>query len=290
MLKILTGNIAIAIALNSLLLCDWAAASDDDRMTFVFECANPSIPPKAMFNQIFELSHRQCDFWKTIEPGNPNDLRYQVYYQCARKFSECPNEPSPRCELANKCCCGTHTTYAAAMCEYDLFSMSRLWNSCTPNYYEMNMRETIESVDESEQIYDMVTDHIQLTGRTYCNDGQMNLIIHPCCVPPLMLVIDKGECLQKVFCGTRREAVAPFKVAWKDSDGATIGSWTGPLIDAWDRLRPWPKFVLNRAIGQLDECVNVTGRVSVVGEDQCARCKAQKAVMRLYEMGHTVKL
>ncbi|XP_055347273.1 uncharacterized protein LOC129594567 [Paramacrobiotus metropolitanus] len=268
----------IVIVVNGLLLFNWAAADPWDRLLFVFECVNPSTSPQDMVNQLFDMTGRDCELWKItdISAGLSH-----VCYRCGKNTKFCGG----LCNLEGGCrCCPT--TYAGDMCEYDYFSLNRLSNTCTPLYDEMNMRETIESASESEQIYGKLTDRLgapQTTGRPFCNNGELNMIIHPCCVPPLMLVADKGECMQKVLCAHRREASAAFKRTWDDE--TVIGDWKGPLHDAWDRLRPWPKLVLYRVMDKLAKCMNATNRVSGVNEDKCGRCNAQEEVLNLYEMG-----
>ncbi|XP_055347308.1 uncharacterized protein LOC129594594 [Paramacrobiotus metropolitanus] len=280
----LSGVISAVMLLNGLWLCNRVAAIND--FTFVFECANPSTPPKAMFNEVVRISNHHCDFWKINEPTNPNDPRYQIYYTCREKGANCRTvAPWPRCDLQSECSC-CRSTFAGAMCQYDLYSMKRLF-SCTPLFDEMNMREPIEQVDESDHAFQVTTDPLptpqtSVTDRPYCNDGALNMIIHPCCVAPLMLVVEKAECKQKVLCGSRREVGAAFKLAGEDD--TTIGPWTGLLRDAWDRLSTWQKSVLNRVRNKLDACMNMTSG----NEDQCGRCKAQVGTVGLHEMGYKI--
>ncbi|XP_055327997.1 uncharacterized protein LOC129581123 [Paramacrobiotus metropolitanus] len=301
-----TISLAIVIALNGIVLHNRAA---DGQFNYVFECVDTSTTADEMFKkvtrQLAEMSFDKCSLWKTPEigaalsqSGGATERKYHVYYTC-REGANCylPFD-GPRCSPENQCLC-CRMWYSLTRCQYEIMSLNRFWNACTPFYDEESktLLETIESVDDSnrDSLYGLIRDPDSIarsvaTDRPYCNDGKLSMVIHPCCEPPLMLVVDKVDCLQKVLCGTRLESGIPFKFFDSDSRGATIGSWTGPLNDAWDRLPAWPKIVFSRVMHKLVACMNATDRVSVADTDQCNLCKAPKEVVRLYEMGNTVVL
>ncbi|XP_055328204.1 uncharacterized protein LOC129581256 [Paramacrobiotus metropolitanus] len=301
-----TGIVASVIALHSLLLHNSAAATGpDERLHYAFECVGSPTQPDAMLMKVTGKVMFDMCTWPTMtevgrEPSQSGELvRSQIHYTCGGLSPTCftsTMSSGPMCAPDNDCfCCGS--MYKLGMCHYNLFSLGRVWDNCKPLYDETTMLDLMESVDESEQIYGMITDPAYsrlpappMTGRPYCNDGKVSIIVHPCCMPPLMLVIDKVDCLQKVACVTRREASVPFRLTWIDEPGAKIGSWTGPHREAWDRLRAWPKFVLGRVMNKMNDCMNATDRVSVGIEEQCGRCKEEKEMVKLYEMGYRAVL
>ncbi|XP_055328263.1 uncharacterized protein LOC129581299 [Paramacrobiotus metropolitanus] len=310
-----TGVVTVAIALSGLLLHNRAEGflkpgDPNPPFEYAFECMGSSTPAEAAFNRIKNRNDAHCtdaDIAR-INTGDPLSVKHHFHYKCSTRYTV--SGPSSLSCVPDRDCVGCMAPYSEAMCQYDSFSLSRLWANCTTLRDEITRMETIETVDDADPEFgeDLTTIPIPVTtlppdyipqpdydhnpkphisGKPYCDDGKPSMVIHPCFVPPLMVVVDKKDCLQKVTCGTRPEENEPFKVNLRAPPvRVNVGSWSGEYYDAWSVLPAHPKYVLNKAINKLTNCTSVTG----FDNDQCGRCKAEKEVARLYRDGYTVVL
>ncbi|XP_055328160.1 uncharacterized protein LOC129581220 [Paramacrobiotus metropolitanus] len=308
-----TGITAIScIALSGWVLSNVAAdgpfcsgeSGDESPIEYAFECANSSTPPEVIIKTITDDKYLRCN-WPTITPvSSGSSVKHHIHYACCRNLPMMFLPTSAQPCLPENDCDSCKNPYSRAMCQYDLFSLGRFWPTCIPLLDEITKLEAIDIAPDKEPPYEgwRITDpdygkrpKPHMSGRPYCDDGKLSMVIHPCCNPPLMVVVDKKNCLQKVTCGTRPEANALFKTTrnWNDWPPVYISSysswrdtsWTGPFYNAWDRISSEDKYVLNKALNKIDACMNITDHTAPVDQVQCSRCKAQTEVVRLYDHG-----
>ncbi|XP_055327924.1 uncharacterized protein LOC129581075 [Paramacrobiotus metropolitanus] len=225
------------------------------------------------------------------------NVTYQFNYTCRRPFKagsspwSCKGKEDLLCTPERYCACCSDI-YKELACQYKVYALSRFWDTCASPSDEIPKLEPIDRDDNDEPsffsgvMHSPNYYHDPETGMPYCDEGKVSMVIHPCCVPMVMMVISKGyNCLQKVICGTRPEQAVMFKFARGGWPYAQIDAWSGSLNDAWDRLESYKRHYLNIAINKLDTCMNATNGA----QNQCEQCKAQKEVQRLYIIGNTVQ-
>ncbi|XP_055327240.1 uncharacterized protein LOC129580648 [Paramacrobiotus metropolitanus] len=191
-----TAVAAIVISLHGLLLPHRAKASVEygliygdkfSPMEYAFECFGFSIPPHDMFRKLTGPLFRHCTVpdiatvGGSAQLGDPLKVKYQFHYKCSRPMSRSSwNPPVLRCVPENDCD-SCVSIYSEALCQYDVVSLSRLWNGCTP------IADEITKIDSTEDGGEIVMDLIQgriieaadnrnpgnhVSGRPYCDDAK----------------------------------------------------------------------------------------------------------------------
>ncbi|XP_055328354.1 uncharacterized protein LOC129581362 [Paramacrobiotus metropolitanus] len=278
----------------------------DEPLEFAFACtaSSPAITKK--YERITKVFTANCsdpniteianDSSQSGDPANQN-VTHHVRYTCHQNVTGVDYLLSGPmgCDFAdaeNGYCSSCTTMYNSIMCQYHLFSLSRLSKTCVPIFDKLTKLQLVKRTDDNESPWYTYTGPMSLSDHTrnskegggppYCDGGKPSMVLSPCCVQPVMVLVTGEGCRQKVICGTRPEKIVPFKINWDIS----MESWNGSHFEAWNRMMWYSHRFLNVAMNQLDTCMNATDRVSV--DDQCSRCKADPFVKRLFEVGYTV--
>ncbi|XP_055327900.1 uncharacterized protein LOC129581061 [Paramacrobiotus metropolitanus] len=277
--------VIFAIALNGWFLRDWTVtAYTAPPIEYIFEC--DSSPTNETYKKITDLRGARCSEPVTtlITKGSPDNVKYQVHYTCQTREEPVQCNETPRdiqCTTGDQCRCCLNVAMEA-LCQDERLSLRRFLRTCKRVSLPVTDPPADPAEDEVTVIYEVPSEITATTvptvgnhvsGRPYCPDGNDSILEGSCFVPALMIVVDKGNCLQKITAGVPTE-----KVAGSDYT-VNIAYWSSGRHETWNGLSPIPATAFNTALRVLDDC----NKYNV-----CSKCKKLPLVKVIIEQGYAV--